>query len=98
MDIKLEQVALGPTVAGSDAHNGLITSTIGGFQTPNDPTPTPQNADTPAQMSRGDDYLATDEIFHTASQGRFTNLRQLEGEWWRCHSWPLFNIAKPSGT
>ena len=58
-DIKLEQVALGPTVVGSDAHNGLIKSTIGGFQTPNDPTPTPQNADTPAQISRGDDYLAT---------------------------------------
>ena len=40
-DIKLEQVALGPSITGSDAANGLITNTIGGFQTPNDPTPTP---------------------------------------------------------
>ena len=44
-DIRLEQVALGPSITGSDAANGLITSTIGGFQTPNDPTPTPQNSD-----------------------------------------------------
>ena len=46
-------MALGPTVIGSDANNGLITSTIAGFQTPTDPTPTPQNADSPAQVSRG---------------------------------------------
>ena len=38
-------------------------STIGGFQTPNDPTPTPQNADSPAQVSRGDDYLANGGSF-----------------------------------
>ena len=62
-DIKLEQVALGPTTAGSDAANGLIASTIGGFQTPSDPTPTPQNADTPAQVSRGDDYLTNGGSF-----------------------------------
>ena len=62
-DIKLEQVALGPTVMGSDANNGLITSTIAGFQTPTDPTPTPQNADSPAQVSRGDDYLANGGTF-----------------------------------
>ena len=57
-DIRLEQVALGPSITGSDAANGLITSTIGGFQTPNDSTPTPQNSDSPAQVSRGDNYLA----------------------------------------
>ena len=62
-DIKLEQVALGPSMTGSDAANGLITSTIGGFQTPNDPTPTPQNSDSPAQVSRGDNYLATGGSF-----------------------------------
>ena len=62
-DIKLEQVALGPLIPGSDAANGLINSTIGGFQTPNDPTPTPQNADSPAQVSRGDDYLANGGSF-----------------------------------
>ena len=68
-NIKLEQVALGPSVAGSDAHNGLITSTIGGFQTPNDPTPTPQNIDTPAQVSRGDDYLANGGNFSYSIAG-----------------------------
>ena len=68
-DIKLEQVALGPLIAGSDAANGLINSTIGGFQTPNDPTPTPQNADSPAQVSRGDDYLANGEVSRTVSPG-----------------------------
>ena len=68
-DIKLEQVALGPTVIGSDAHNGVIKSTIGGFQTPNDPTPTPQNADTPAQISRGDDYLVTSGDFSYSLAG-----------------------------
>ena len=57
-----ERVALGPTITGSDADNGLITSTIGGFQTPNDPT-TPQNSDSPAQVSRGDNYLATGGSF-----------------------------------
>ena len=62
-DIRLEQVALGPSITGSDAANGLITSTIGGFQTPNDPTPTPQNSDSPAQVSRGDNYLATGGSF-----------------------------------
>ena len=62
-DIKLEQVALGPSITGSDAANGLITNTIGGFQTPNDPTPTPQNSDSPAQVSRGDNYLATGGSF-----------------------------------
>jgi hypothetical protein len=56
-NIQLEQIALGPSAAGSDAANGLISKTIGGFQTPTDPTPTPQNADSPAQVSRGDDYL-----------------------------------------
>ncbi|MDC3298805.1 hypothetical protein OAV31_01015, partial [bacterium] len=55
--IGLEQIALGPSIAGSDAANGLIASTIGGFQTPTDPTPTPQNADSPAQVSRGDNYM-----------------------------------------
>ena len=68
-NIKLEQVALGPTLAGSDAHNGLITSAIGGFQTPNDPTPTPQNIDTPAQVSRGDDYLANGGNFSYSIAG-----------------------------
>ena len=62
-DIRLEQVALGPSITGSDAANGLITSTIGGFQTPNDATPTPQNLDSPAQVSRGDNYLATGGSF-----------------------------------
>ena len=56
-NIRLEQIALGPSATGSDAANGLISTTIGGFQTPTDPTPTPQNADSPAQVSRGDDYL-----------------------------------------
>ena len=68
-DIKLEQVALGPTVIGSDANNGLITSTIAGFQTPTDPTPTPQNADSPAQVSRGDDYLANGGTFTYSISG-----------------------------
>ena len=68
-DIRLEQVALGPSKAGSDAANGLITSTIGGFQTPNDPTPTPQNADSPAQVSRGDNYLATGGSFSYSIAG-----------------------------
>ena len=68
-NIKLEQVALGPSPAGSDAANGLINSTIGGFQTPNDPTPTPQNADSPAQVSRGDDYLANGGSFSYSIAG-----------------------------
>ena len=68
-DVKLEQVALGPLIGGSDAANGLITSSIGGFQTPNDPTPTPQNADTPAQVSRGDDYLANGGSFSYSLTG-----------------------------
>jgi hypothetical protein len=68
-DIKLEQVALGPSITGSDAANGLITSTIGGFQTPNDPTPTPQNSDSPAQVSRGDNYLATGGSFSYSIAG-----------------------------
>ena len=68
-DIKLEQVALGPSMTGSDAANGLITSTIGGFQTPNDPTPTPQNSDSPAQVSRGDNYLATGGSFSYSIAG-----------------------------
>ncbi|MEK9710205.1 MAG: hypothetical protein VW456_08175, partial [Alphaproteobacteria bacterium] len=67
--IGLEQVALGPSIAGSDADNGLITSTIGGFQTPNDPTPTPQNSDSPAQVSRGDNYLATGGSFSYSIAG-----------------------------
>ena len=68
-DIRLEQVALGPSITGSDAANGLITSTIGGFQTPNDPTPTPQNLDSPAQVSRGDNYLATGGSFSYSIAG-----------------------------
>ena len=68
-DIKLEQVALGPSITGSDAANGLITSTIGGFQTPDDPTPTPQNLDSPAQVSRGDNYLATGGSFSYNIEG-----------------------------
>ena len=68
-DIRLEQVALGPSIPGSDAANGLITSTIGGFQTPNDPTPTPQNSDSPAQVSRGDNYLATGGSFSYSIAG-----------------------------
>ena len=68
-DVKLEQVALGPSITGSDAANGLITSTIGGFQTPNDPTPAPQNSDSPAQVSRGDNYLATGGSFSYSIAG-----------------------------
>ena len=68
-DIRLEQVALGPSITGSDAANGLITSTIGGFQTPNDSTPTPQNSDSPAQVSRGDNYLATGGSFSYSIAG-----------------------------
>ena len=68
-DIRLEQVALGPSITGSDAANGLVTSTIGGFQTPNDPTPTPQNSDSPAQVSRGDNYLATGGSFSYSIAG-----------------------------
>jgi hypothetical protein len=68
-DIRLEQVALGPSVTGSDAANGLITSNIGGFQTPNDPTPTPQNSDSPAQVSRGDNYLANGGSFSYSIAG-----------------------------
>ena len=68
-DIRLEQVALGPSITGSDAANGLITSTIGGFQTPNDSTPTPQNTDSPAQVSRGDNYLATGGSFSYSIAG-----------------------------
>lgn len=68
-DIKLEQVALGPSPSGSDAANGLLNSTIGGFQTPNDPTPTPQNADSPPQVSRGDDYLANSGSFSYSIAG-----------------------------
>ena len=55
--------------AGSDAASGLINSQIGGFQTPVDPTPTPQNADTPAQVSRGDDYLANGGSFSYSIAG-----------------------------
>ena len=68
-NIRLEQVALGPSVAGSDAANGLISTTIGGFQTPTDPTPTPQNADSPAQVSRGDDYLPNGGSFSYSIAG-----------------------------
>ena len=62
-DIRLDQVALGPSPVGSDAANGVISTSIGGFQTPSDPTPTPQNADSPAQVSRGDDYRAASGSF-----------------------------------
>ncbi len=62
-DIHLEQVALGPAAVGSDAANGLISTLIGNFQTPDDSTPTPQNADSPAQVSRGDGYRATGGSF-----------------------------------
>ncbi len=68
-NIRLEQIALGPSAAGSDAANGLISSTIGGFQTPTDPTPTPQNADSPAQVSRGDDYLPNGGSFSYSIAG-----------------------------
>ena len=68
-NIRLEQVALGPSAAGSDAANGLISTTIGGFQTPTDPTPTPQNADSPAQVSRGDDYLPNGGSFSYSIAG-----------------------------
>ena len=47
----------------------MIASTIGGFQTPSDPTPTPQNADTPAQVSRGDDYLTKGGSFSYSIAG-----------------------------
>ena len=68
-NIRLEQIALGPSPAGSDAANGLIPTTIGGFQTPIDPTPTPQNADSPAQVSRGDDYLPNGGSFSYSIAG-----------------------------
>ena len=68
-DIRLEQVALGPSPVGSDAANGLISTSIGGFQTPTDPTPTPTNADSPAQVSRGDDYRATGGSFSYSIAG-----------------------------
>ena len=68
-DIRLEQVALGPSPVGSDAANGVISTSIGGFQTPSDPTPTPQNADSPAQVSRGDDYRATSGSFSYSIAG-----------------------------
>ena len=68
-DIRLEQVALGPSPVGSDAANGLVSKSIGGFQTPNDPTPTPQNADSPAQVSRGDDYRAASGNFSYSIAG-----------------------------
>ena len=68
-NIRLEQIALGPSAAGSDAANGLISTTIGGFQTPTDPTPTPQNADSPAQVSRGDDYLPNGGSFSYSIAG-----------------------------
>ena len=68
-DIRLEQVALGPSPVGSDAANGVISTSIGGFQTPSDPTPTPQNADSPAQVSRGDDYRASSGNFSYSIAG-----------------------------
>ena len=68
-DIRLEQVALGPSPVGSDAANGVISTSIGGFQTPSDPTPTPQNADSPAQVSRGDDYRAASGSFSYSIAG-----------------------------
>ncbi len=68
-DIRLEQVALGPSPVGSDAANGVISKLIGGFQTPSDPTPTPQNADSPAQVSRGDDYRASGGSFSYSIAG-----------------------------
>ena len=68
-DIRLEQVALGPSPVGSDAANGLLSASIGGFQTPIDPTPTPQNTDSPAQVSRGDDYRAASGTFSYSIAG-----------------------------
>ena len=68
-NIQLEQIALGPSTAGSDAANGSISTTIRGFQTPTDPTPTPQNADSPAQVSRGDDYLPNGGSFSYSIAG-----------------------------
>ena len=68
-DIRLDQVALGPSPVGSDAANGVISTSIGGFQTPSDPTPTPQNADSPAQVSRGDDYRAASGSFSYSIAG-----------------------------
>ena len=68
-DIRLEQVALGPSPVGSDAANGVISTSIGGFQTPSDPSATPQNADSPAQVSRGDDYRAASGSFSYSIAG-----------------------------
>ena len=68
-NIQLEQIALGPSTAGSDAANGSISTTIRGFQTPTDSTPTPQNADSPAQVSRGDDYLPNGGSFSYSIAG-----------------------------
>ena len=72
-DIKLEQVALGPTVVGSDAHNGLIKSTIGGFQTPNDPTPTRKMLTLQHKFHVAMIIWRLVEIFHTVSQGTVYN-------------------------
>lgn len=68
-DIRLEQIALGPSPVGSDAANGSVSTSIGGFQTPTDPSPTPQNADSPAQVSRGDDYRASGGSFSYSIAG-----------------------------
>ena len=68
-NIRLEQIALGPSPAGSDAANGLISTTISGFETPIDPTPTPQNIDSPVQVSRGDDYLPNGGNFSYSIDG-----------------------------
>jgi len=53
--IEKSQVALGPHPVGSDA-GGAVSNSIGGFNTPTDPTPTPSYL---GQISRGDDYLPT---------------------------------------
>ena len=52
--IELSQVALGPDDSGGA---GGISSTIGGFATPTDPTPYPTSPS--GQVSRGDDYPPT---------------------------------------
>ena len=73
-DIKLEQVALGPTVVGSDAHNGLINRRLAGFkhqmiQRRPHKMLTFQHKSHVAMI-----IWRQVEIFHTVSQGTFTTI------------------------
>ena len=84
-DIGLEQVSFAPFVVASDASSGFIRTTLGGYSTPTDSTPTPSNNEVPARPSKGDDnQLSAGDFTYEASAGILKlsseNLRVASGD------------------